>query len=107
MSNILAIPNQSFAYIFERICLTILLFVSAPESPAAGYMVMSPGIGPSRATAPIPIHPPKESMGYMDMMASGLTSQTQTLPTVKESGSESYFATFRALDLLRYVFKNN
>ena len=45
-------------------------------------------MGPGRTTAPIPIHQTKEATGYMDMMASGLTSQTQTLPTVKESGSK-------------------
>ena len=61
---------------------TFLNFYPAPEN--TGYMVMGPG----RTTAPIPIHQTKEATGYMDMMASGLTSQTQTLPTVKESGSK-------------------
>lgn len=67
------------------------MHVGGKTSESTGYMLMGPGQGPGRATAPIPIHPAKESTGYMDMVASGLTSQTQTLPTVKESGSgEAY-----------------
>lgn len=67
------------------------MMVGAKPPETTGYMMMAPGMGPGRATAPIPIHPAKESPGYMDMMASGLTSPAQTLPTVKESGSgEAY-----------------